>query len=62
MNEYKIRSKDSRISFDLIMFLWWSLGIIDMSSTFTIDLEQVSKFSIIAKFDQVQSIVFLLPL
>lgn len=37
-------------------------GIIDMSSTFTIDLEQVSKFSIIAKFDQVQSIVFLLPL
>ena len=62
MNEYKIRSKASRISFDLIMFLWWSLGIIDMSSTFTIDLEQVSKFSIIAKFDQVQSIVFLLPL
>ena len=62
MNEYKIRSKDSRISFDLIMFLWWSLGTIDMSSTFTIDLEQVSKFSIIAKFDQVQSIVFLLPL
>ena len=62
MNEYKIRSKDSRISFDLIMFLWRSLGIIDMSSTFTIDLEQVSKFSIIAKFDQVQSIVFLLPL
>ena len=62
MNEYKIRSKDSRIWFDLIMFLWWSLGIIDMSSTFTIDLEQVSKFSIIAKFDQVQSIVFLLPL
>ena len=62
MNEYKIRSKDSRISLDLIMFLWWSLGIINISSTFTIDLEQVSKFSIIAKFDQVQSIVFLLPL
>ena len=62
MNEYKIRSKDSRISLDLILFLWWSLGIINISSTFTIDLEQVSKFSIIAKFDQVQSIVFLLPL
>ena len=62
MNECKIRSKDSRISFDLIMFLWWSLGIINIPSTFTIDLEQVSKFSIIAKFDQVQSIVFLLPL